>query len=102
MIICRYNGEIHYITDIEDFRELVAPEIFEALLKFFKIKEHDAELENAQADTCRLEKNNMVLSDKLLDISKVLMKLHEDRDLGYITQEEFEIKYRDICDQYPK
>ena len=27
MIICRYNGEIHYITDIEDFRELVAPEI---------------------------------------------------------------------------
>lgn len=43
MIICRYEGEIHCISETEDFRELVAPEVFDALYEFLKIKEHDAE-----------------------------------------------------------
>ena len=33
MIICRYNGEIHCISETKDFRELVAPEVFTASSK---------------------------------------------------------------------
>lgn len=91
MIICRYNGEIHCISETEDFRELVAPEIFDALHEFLKIKEHDAEeyenlereydrlydeledtkseLEDAEAEVDRLEEENDSLSDKLSSIS---------------------------------
>lgn len=36
MIICRYNGEIHCISETEDFRELVAPEISMLCMNFLK------------------------------------------------------------------
>ena len=36
MIICRYEGEIHCISETEDFREIVAPEVFDTLDEFIK------------------------------------------------------------------
>ena len=111
MIICRYEGEIHCISETEDFREIVAPEVFDALCEFLKIKEHDAEeyddlereydrlydkledtkseLEDAEAEIDCLEEENDSLSDKLSNISKKLKKLLSDKSLGYIDQEEF-------------
>ena len=108
MIICRYEGEIHCISETEDFRELVAPEVFDALYEFLKIKEHDAEeydnlernydrlydeledtkseLEDAENNIDCLEEENDSLSDKLSNISKKLKKLLSDKSLGYIDQ----------------
>lgn len=36
MIICIYNGEIHCISEAENFREIVAPEVFDTLDEFIK------------------------------------------------------------------
>ena len=122
MIICRYNGEIHCISEAEDFRELVAPEVFDALDEFLKIKEHDAdeyellereydrlydeledtksELEDAEAEVDCLEKENDSLSDKLSGISKKVKKLLSDKDFEYIDQEEFNNKIKELSDEY--
>ncbi len=122
MIICRYNGEIHCISETEDFRELVAPEIFDALHEFLKIKEHDAEeyenlereydrlydeledmkseLEDAEAEVDRLEEENDSLSDKLSSISKKIEELLSDKDFGYIDQEEFNNKIKELSSEY--
>lgn len=120
MIICRYNGEIHCISEAEDFRELVAPEVFDALYEFFKIKEHTvdefvdlerecdrlyneledakSELEDAQEESDCLEEDNDALRDKLSDISKTLKKLLSDKDFGYINQDEFINKIKELSD----
>ncbi len=37
MIICRYNGEIHCISETEDFRELVAQIIKQRIQHYRKI-----------------------------------------------------------------
>lgn len=122
MIICRYNGEIHCISEAEDFRELVAPEVFDALYEFLKIKEHTAdefvdlerecdrlydeledaksELEDAQEESDCLEEDNDALRDKLSDISKTLKKLLSDKDFGYINQDEFINKIKELSDNY--
>lgn len=122
MIICRYEGEIHCISETEDFRELVAPEVFDALYEFLKIKEHDAEeydnlernydrlydeledtkseLEDAENNIDCLEEENDSLSDKLSNISKKLKKLLSDKSLGYIDQEEFNSKIKELSDEY--
>lgn len=122
MIICRYEGEIHCISETEDFRELVAPEVFDALYEFLKIKEHDAEeydnlernydrlydeledtkseLEDAENNIDCLEEENDSLSDKLSNISKKLKKLLSDKSLGYIDQEEFNSNIEELSDEY--
>lgn len=115
MIICRYNGEIHCISEAEDFRELVAPEVFDALDEFLKIKEHDAdeyellereydrlydELEDTKSELDCLEEENDSLSDKLSGISKKVEKLLSDKDFGYIDQEEFDNKIKELSDEY--
>ena len=122
MIICIYNGEIHCISEAEDFRELVAPEIFDALHEFIKIQEHEAEeyenlereydrlydeledtkseLENAEAEVDRLEEENDSLSDKLSSISKKVKELLNDKDFGYIDQEKFNSKIKELSSEY--
>ena len=108
--------------ETEDFRELVAPEIFDALHEFLKIKEHDAEeyenlereydrlydeledtkseLEDAEAEVDRLEEENDSLSDKLSSISKKIEELLSDKDFGYIDQEEFNNKIKELSSEY--
>lgn len=122
MIICRYEGEIHCISETEDFREIVAPEVFDALDEFLKIKEPAAEEyedlereydrlydeledtksehEDAEAEIDRLEEENDSLSDKLSDITKTLKRLLSDKEFGYIDQEEFSNKIKDLSDEY--
>lgn len=102
MIICRYEGEIHCISETEDFRELVASEVFDALHEFLKIKEHDAEeyddlerkydrlydeledtkseLEDAENNIDCLEEENDSLSDKLSNISKKTKKASQRQE----------------------
>lgn len=107
MIICIYNGEIHCISEAENFRKIVAPEVFDALHEFLKIQEPAAEkyedlereydrlydeLEDTKSEVDRLEEENDSLSGKLSNISKKIEELLNDKDFGYIDQEEFNNK----------
>lgn len=122
MIICIYNSEIHCISEAEDFREMIAPEVFDALHEFLKIQEPAAEkyedlereydrlydeledtkseLEDAEAEIDRLEEEKDSLSEKLSGISKKLKELFSDKDFGYIDQEEFNNKIKELSDEY--
>lgn len=96
---------------------------FDALHEFLKIKEYDAEeyenlereynrlydeledtkseLEDAEAEVDRLEEENDSLSDKLSSISKKKIEvLLSDKDFGYIDQEEFNSKIKELSSEY--
>lgn len=104
MIICRYEGEIHCISETEDFRQLVAPEVFDALYEFLKIKEHDAEeyddlerkydrlydeledtkseLEDAENDIDRLEEENASWNEGCSG------KIYDEQAKDYVTPDQ--------------
>lgn len=49
MIGCEYRGQIHYISKLEDFREVMEPSVYDALIKAFEggiIENHQQKYED--------------------------------------------------------
>lgn len=65
-----------------------------------ELEDTKSELEDAEAEVDRLEEKNDSLSDKLSSISKKIEELLSDKDFGYIDQEEFNNKIKELSSEY--
>jgi hypothetical protein len=84
MVIKLKNGEVHYINKLDDFKEVVEPELYNAVEEFVEnsISEHDGsiEIDNLTIELANTEDIINQMDDQLDSLYGDLESAEEDRD----------------------
>lgn len=113
MIGVEYKGSVHYVTRLDDFRELMEPSVYEALEEMVSsgypdaneyeeleteynelLAEHEAleeeyeELEDAAMELDKCKDKLLEAKEKLDGAKKSIKRIVDDVYLGYISNEE--------------
>lgn len=106
MIGFEYKGQVAYITRIDDFRDYMDPEVYEAVRKTFEdgcnggLRQEYEELKSAYEE---LQSDYSILEDEAGDIDDVqdeLDKCEEQRDSIQEKYDTFKRRIKDIVEQY--
>ncbi len=68
MLSCYHNGELNYITKIEDFREVMEDSVYDCLIEFFY--ELQEEIDDSHYKIEWLEKENNNLKKQISEIEE--------------------------------
>lgn len=98
MIIKLKNGDTHYINKLDDFKEVIEPEIYEAIEELVEKHDGSVEIDNLTEKLSDAEETINQMNDRLDSLYGDLESAEEDRDKYYNSLNSIHSCLEDVID----